>query len=314
MQAGGLIAIRRCASGIFLLRAGATVARGGIKHSRGEQGKQRCRGAPRQPRAPSGSGNSHRIDLFPDLLPGLERGRANFLQSRLAGAQPCCAPTNYPSHSGARFFQVAPLSMVWYVPCAGETVACRASTANTDAKSSTMGGRTFTQWLPPSVVRKIVPARPTTQHTLSEGAEPASKSVMTPLVCRVQVAPLSAECSMMPAVPIRHCIALPGAAMVTALTLLAKTMACFSRKRDIPDISCFCCNAAGAGGLPATGFGLGGAEPGAASANASVLVETSSPGAGVTDGEGESAAAFSLNSLAPAARLSPTSDFARVPA
>src|SRR5260370_8383116 len=165
MQAGGLIAIRRCASGIFLGRGGVTGAGGGIKHSRGEQGKQRCRGAPRQPRAPSGSGNSHRIDLFPDLLPRLERGRRNFLQSRLAGAQPCCAPTNYPSHSWASFFQVSPASMVWYVPCAGETVACRASTANTEAKSSTTGGRTFTQWAPPSLVRKIVPARPTTQHT-----------------------------------------------------------------------------------------------------------------------------------------------------
>src|SRR5260370_11143263 len=213
MQAGGLIAIRRCASGIFLLRAGVTAARGGIKHSRGEQGKQRCRGAPRQPRAPSGSGNSHRIDLFPDLLPGLERGRRNFLQ------------TDSP-YSGASFFQVAPLSIVWYVPCAGETEACRASTANTEAKSSTMGGRTFTQWAPPSVVRKIVPAWPTTQHALSEGAEPARKSVMTPLVCSVQVAPLSAECSMMPAAPIRHCAALPGAVIVTALTPLPKPMAC----------------------------------------------------------------------------------------
>src|SRR5260370_3180603 len=229
MQAGGLIAIRRCASGIFLLRAGVTAARGGIKHYRGEQGKQRCRGAPRQPRAPSGSGNSHRIDLFPDLLPRLERGRRNFLQ------------TDSP-YSGASFFQVAPPSMVWYVPCTGETVACRASTANIDAKSSTMGGRTFTQWAPPSAVRKMVPARPTIQHTLSEGAEPASKSVITPLLCRVHVAPLSAGCSMRPAAPIRHCTALPRAAIVTALTLLAKTMACSSRRRDIPDISCFCCN------------------------------------------------------------------------
>src|SRR5260370_25987393 len=160
MQAGGLIAIRRCASGIFLLRAGVTAARGGIKHSRGEQGKQRCRGAPRQPRAPSGSGNSHRIDLFPDLLPGLERGRRNFLQ------------TDSP-YSGASFFQVAPPSMVWYVPCAGETVACRASTANTEAKSSTTGGRIFTQCAPPSAARTTPPARPAVPHTVSPRADPA---------------------------------------------------------------------------------------------------------------------------------------------
>src|SRR5713226_9693150 len=211
IQAGRLIAIC-CASGIFFLSAGTTAARGGIKHCRGKQGNQRCRREPRQPRRPSWSGNVHRINLFPDLLPGLERGRRNFLQRD-------------SSYSGASFFQVEPPSMVWYVPRAGETVACRASTANTDAKSSTTGGRTFTQWLPPSVVRKIVPPRPTTQHTWSEGAEPASKSVMTPLVCRVQVAPLSAECSTMPAASIRHCTALPGAAMVTALTILANSTA-----------------------------------------------------------------------------------------
>ena len=35
----------------------------------------------------------------------------------------------------------------------------------------------------PSVVRMIVPLRPTIQHTVAEGAEPATRSVLTPLFC-----------------------------------------------------------------------------------------------------------------------------------
>src|ERR1700676_2524011 len=108
-------------------------------------------------------------------------------------------------HSGASFFHVAPPSLVWYVPRGGDTVAWRALTANTDAKSSTMGGGTFDQWVPPSVVRRMVPARPTSQQTSSEVAEPASKSATTPVDCKVHVAPASLEYSTMPAVPIRHC-------------------------------------------------------------------------------------------------------------
>src|SRR6202166_1661296 len=124
-------------------------------------------------------------------------------------------------HSGASFFHVAPASLVWYVPFAGDTVAWRAFTANTEAKSSTMGGGTFDQWAPPSVVRKMVPARPTIQQILSEVAEPASKSATTPVDCQAQVAPESVECSTRPAAPIRHSAEPCGAAMMTPSTPLA---------------------------------------------------------------------------------------------
>src|SRR6266851_4062341 len=58
---------------------------------------------------------------------------------------------------------------------------------------------------------------PTIQQTLSEGAEPVSKSASTPLVCRDQEAPRSFEISTKPARPARHRTFEPGATIKRGL-------------------------------------------------------------------------------------------------
>src|SRR5258708_13445861 len=58
---------------------------------------------------------------------------------------------------------------------------------------------------------------PTIQQTLSEGAEPVSKSARTPLVCRDQDPPPSLENSTKPARPARHMTFEPGTAIKRGL-------------------------------------------------------------------------------------------------
>src|SRR5215472_1861503 len=74
---------------------------------------------------------------------------------------------------------------------------------------------------PASVVRRMVPARPTIQQTLSEGAEPAARSASTLLVCRNQEAPPSLEYSIMPAWPTRQKDFPPGAVIREGLMAAA---------------------------------------------------------------------------------------------
>src|SRR6516162_3473120 len=69
------------------------------------------------------------------------------------------------------------------------------------------------QLAPASVVRRMVPARPTIQQTVSEGADPAVRSANTLLVCRNHEAPLSLEYSIMPDWPARQRDFPPGAAI-----------------------------------------------------------------------------------------------------
>ena len=79
-------------------------------------------------------------------------------------------------------------------------VALIASWAATAAQSLvTPAGRIIRSQCSPSVVRKITPARPTTQATSFDAAEPASRSAVTPLDCCCQVLPWSVERSMRPA-------------------------------------------------------------------------------------------------------------------
>src|ERR1700731_1042576 len=87
-QAGGLIGGGICVRGIFFLSAsdcGATTVRGGVKNACRKQRDYCCGGAPCESRSPFGFGNSHGVDLFSDLLPRLERGCVNFLQSCASG-------------------------------------------------------------------------------------------------------------------------------------------------------------------------------------------------------------------------------------
>src|SRR5580704_9330994 len=62
-----------------------------------------------------------------------------------------------------------------------------------------------------SVVRNMVPEAPTIQQTLMLEAEPARRSVYTPLICGIQFRPLSWECSSEPAGPMRQACFPPGA-------------------------------------------------------------------------------------------------------
>src|SRR5215831_7414319 len=101
------------------------------------------------------------------------------------------------------------------------------------------------QCAPASLVRRMVPARPTIQQTLSEGAEPAVRSASLLLICRDQEAPPSAENSIMPAWPARQSVFLSGAAITDGLMPPAIRKAAPSLKA-------------------ATGGGRGGAAGGAA--------------------------------------------------
>src|ERR1700740_844964 len=66
------------------------------------------------------------------------------------------------------------------------------------------------QYSPASVVRRMVPARPTTQQTLGEGEEPEVRSATTLLACRTHDVPPSLENSMRPAWPTRQSDWVPG--------------------------------------------------------------------------------------------------------
>ena len=87
--------------------------------------------------------------------------------------------------------------------------------ADTAARFSAVGAVISSQ-CSPSVVRMIVPLRPTIQHTVADGADPAARSVLTPLCC-VRVAP-SASCRCTkPSLPAIHVTDPPGVEMVTSI-------------------------------------------------------------------------------------------------
>src|SRR5208283_2090596 len=115
--------------------------------------------------------------------------------------------------------QVSPPSLVSKLLLLGasQMAACCSSRARTPPRSSAMGEAICFQSVPPSVVRRRVPALPAIQQTLSEGAEPARRSAVTPLVCSFQDLPASVECSNFPAGPMRQAWFLFGAMMVMML-------------------------------------------------------------------------------------------------
>src|SRR5215469_17643139 len=91
-----------------------------------------------------------------------------------------------------------------------QMVAWSASVARTPPRSSSSGEWRTAQCEPASVVRRMVPARPTIQQIFPEGAEPAVRSTTTLLLCRDQEAPPSFENSIMPAWPARQRVLLVG--------------------------------------------------------------------------------------------------------
>src|SRR5260370_25796595 len=120
----------------------------------------------------------------------------------LAGDDSVSGP---PHHGFGPGFQVRPTSLVskFLVLRAFQIVACRASVARIPPRSSDSGEAINVQCAPPSVVRRMAPTRPTIQQTLSEGAEPVSKSASTPLLWRGQEDPPSFERSLRPLPPPR---------------------------------------------------------------------------------------------------------------
>ena len=82
-------------------------------------------------------------------------------------------------------------------------MAERASVARTPTRSA-LAGNGIRWKRRPSVVRRMVPARPTTQHTVGDGDTAPSRSVVTSDGSVSQVAPLSAECCTEPTGPTRH--------------------------------------------------------------------------------------------------------------
>jgi hypothetical protein len=107
-------------------------------------------------------------------------------------------------------FQVFPPSPVTNaVPPGIVTVAWEASVAVTEVQSGVafaccVGLVMRVQWAPPSVVRRIVPFVPETQQTSFEGADPASRSLVTPLSCFCHVCSDSVDFSILPPCPMRQ--------------------------------------------------------------------------------------------------------------
>src|SRR3984893_9349500 len=130
-----------------------------------------------------------------------------------------------PHHGFGTGFQVRPPSLVskFLVLRAFQIVACRSSVARIPPRSSDSGEEINVQCAPPSVVRRMAPTRPTIQQTLSEGAEPVSKSVSTPLVCRDQEDPPSLESSMKPLRPARQMKFEPGGEIKRGLEISRAT-------------------------------------------------------------------------------------------
>jgi hypothetical protein len=74
-----------------------------------------------------------------------------------------------------------PSCVVNCLPSLAKTVAESSSLAATLTKSASVGG--VIAWnCSPSVVRKTVPPRPTTQQISAEGAAPANRSFVVPLL------------------------------------------------------------------------------------------------------------------------------------
>src|SRR5208282_927104 len=100
-------------------------------------------------------------------------------------------------------------------PPAVVTVASSALLAVTLVKFSAVGGVMSSQ-CSPSVVRMIVPLRPTIQHTVADGAEPATRSVLTPLCCVCVVPSASRRCTN-PFLPTIHVTDPSGVEIVTSV-------------------------------------------------------------------------------------------------
>jgi hypothetical protein len=81
-------------------------------------------------------------------------------------------------------------------PSAAAMLATSALAADTLTRSAVVGDLIRSHRVP-SVVSRIVPLRPTTQHTLFDTARPASKSDCTPLFCFCQLF-LSVERKIIP--------------------------------------------------------------------------------------------------------------------
>src|SRR5712664_1175804 len=147
------------------------------------------------------------------------------------------------SHGWTTGCQVKAPSLVakYFVPRAFQMVACSASAARIPPRSSFSGEESNFQCAPASVVKRMAPARPMIQQTLSDVAEPLSRSTRTPLGWRIQECPPSGENSMRPARPGRQTKVEPGAAMRRESETITVSVAALTAYFDAA-------SAAGAGG------------------------------------------------------------------
>ncbi len=128
------------------------------------------------------------------------------------GARVACKVSAVPGYC---CFQVWPPSSVTNCRRPAMTVACSASLAAMPVQSMSPAGEATRCQCSPSIVRRTTPARPAIHATWSDGAEPASRSLVTPLVCSTQFWAWSTERATRPPGPIRQRTFPPGEAKVS---------------------------------------------------------------------------------------------------
>jgi hypothetical protein len=101
------------------------------------------------------------------------------------------------------------------LPSLAKTVAESSSLAATLTKSASVG-EAIACHCSPSVVRKTVPLRPTTQQISADGAAPAKRSLVVPLFSGLQCTP-SVERAMTPPGVNLQKVRFPAEAIVTGL-------------------------------------------------------------------------------------------------
>lgn len=167
------------------------------------------------------------------------------------GARVACGVSAAPAYC---CFQVWPPSSVTKRRRSATTVACSASLAAMPVQSMTPAGDATRCQCSPSIVRRTTPARPAIHATRSDGAEPASRSLVTPLVCSAQFWAWSVERATRPPGPIRQRTFPPGEAKVSGGGATAPAMPP-AIPRAAKACSGLCCVVAAASPLAGAGAG-----------------------------------------------------------
>ena len=184
-------------------------------------------------------------------------------------------------------FQVWPPSSVAKRRRSAEViVACSASLASIPVQSADASGEVKRCQRSPSVVRRTTPARPAIHATVSEGAAPATRSLVTPLDCSCQVRPWSAERSMRP----------PGLRRQSTLRLgEASTTGARPARPAMVSRAAKACTGRFPADFSSAPFAAGGAAAGAA--GAAVRAAATGAGGAAEAAAGDSSVTFSLRGI-----------------